>query len=261
MEEAKKDDFPGVYSLEGECALITGGGSGIGLGIAKCMAAAGARVVLTGRREEVLVDAVNSIGTRADYVSHDVTELDKASQLINSAESKAGQPLSILVNNAGVHLKKPAVDTSPADFQAVMDTHVMAAHALNQAIIPGMQERGKGSIIMIASMASFMGIPLVVAYSAAKSAYLGMMRSLAAEVSGSGIRVNAIAPGWIETPMLRQALHSDLERQQKIISRTPMKTFGKVDDIGWTATFLCSSAARFITGTCVPVDGGAAIGF
>ena len=124
-----------------------------------------------------------------------------------------------------------------------------------------MIKRRRGNILFTASMASLFGIPSVVAYSAAKSAYLGIVRSLAAEISVHGIRINAIAPGWIESKMMRRALKGDPERAQKIISRTPMKRFGSPDDIGWTATFLCSPAAQFITGTVLPVDGGASIGF
>jgi gluconate 5-dehydrogenase len=129
------------------------------------------------------------------------------------------------------------------------------------AVLPGMLARGHGHILFTASMASFIGMPLVLAYSAAKSAYLGMVRSLAAEVSGRGVRVNAIAPGWIESPMLRQALAGDTVRTNKILSRTPMGKFGEPDDIGHAAVYLCSPAAKFITGVVLPVDGGASIGF
>jgi gluconate 5-dehydrogenase len=129
------------------------------------------------------------------------------------------------------------------------------------AVGPGMLQRRRGSIVFTASMASLFGIPLVVAYSAAKSAYLGMVRTLATELSPGGVRVNAIAPGWIDSPMLRQALSNDPPRQQKIISRTPMGRFGDADDIGWAAVYLSSPAAKFVTGAVLPVDGGASIGF
>jgi gluconate 5-dehydrogenase len=173
----------------------------------------------------------------------------------------SGGPISILVNNAGIHVKKPAVETTPEDFQSVLTTHVCAAHALNRAVLPGMIERRHGSILHTASMASLIGIPLVIAYSAAKSAYLGMTRSLASEVSPHGVRVNAIAPGWIESPMLRKALSGDEKRSNKILSRTPMAKFGDPEDIGWAAVYLCSPAAKFVTGVVLPVDGGASIGF
>jgi len=124
-----------------------------------------------------------------------------------------------------------------------------------------MLERGHGSILMTASMASLFGIPLVFAYSAAKSAYVGMTRALAAEVSSQGVRVNAIAPGWIDSPMLRKALAGDEQRSGRILGRTPMGCFGDPSDIGWAAVYLCSPAAKFVTGVVLPVDGGASIGF
>jgi gluconate 5-dehydrogenase len=110
-------------------------------------------------------------------------------------------------------------------------------------------------------MAALFGIPQVVAYAAAKSAHLGMVRTLAAEVSGQGVRVNAIAPGWIESDMMRRALDGDPARRDKILGRTPMGRFGEAQDIGWAAVYLCSPAAKFVTGVVLPVDGGASIGF
>lgn len=249
------------FRLDGETALITGGGSGLGLGIARSMIAAGARVVLVGRRLEPLEQAARVLGPLASFVAHDITALDRAEALLSAAAEVAGSPVGILVNNAGVHLKKPVVETTPSEFQRVMDTHVTAAHALVQAALPGMLERRHGSILFTASMTSFIGMPLVIAYAAAKSAHLGLVRSLAVEVSGRGVRVNAIAPGWIESEMMRRAVDSDPERKAKILGRTPMGRFGDPEDIGRTAVFLCSPAARFITGVVLPVDGGASIGF
>ena len=231
------------FSLEGEVALITGGGTGLGLGMARCMVKAGGKVVLLGRREPELRAAAEGLGPAASFVSHDITEVDKAGALLE----KAG-PITILVNNAGVHLKKWAVNTSPNEFEAVLKTHVVAAHALTVAALPGMIERKHGNILFTASMASLFGVPQVVAYAAAKSAYLGIVRSLSTEVAQHGVRVNAIAPGWIESPMLRKALDDDPERERKILSRTPMGRFGTAEDVGWAAVYLCSPAARFLTG-------------
>ncbi|MGN6555325.1 MAG: SDR family NAD(P)-dependent oxidoreductase [Verrucomicrobiota bacterium] len=249
------------FRLDGETALITGGGTGLGFGMACCMAAAGAKVVLVGRREPELTEAAARIGSQATFVVHDITQLKRAGDLVTAAEQAAGVPISILVNNAGIHVKKPAAETTPEEFQSVLTTHVCAAHALTAAVLPGMIQRGQGNIIFTASMAALFGIPLVIAYSAAKSAYLGMVRSLATEVSSKGVRVNAIAPGWIESPMLRKALDGDTARTNKIIGRTPMGRFGRAEDIGNAAVFLCSPAAGFITGVVLPVDGGASIGF
>ena len=249
-----------AFSLANEVALITGGGSGLGLGMAECLVAAGARVVLVGRREDVLKNAAQQLGAAATYEVHDVTQLDRADALVEKITNRVG-PVSILVNNAGIHLKKAAVKTTPEEFNAVLQTHVVAAFSLSRAVLPGMIERKHGSILFTASMTALFGMPLVVAYSAAKAAYVGMVHALAAEVSKDGVRVNAIAPGWIESEMLHKALSGDPERSQKIINRTPMKKFGVVEDIGWAATYLCSPAAKFVTGVVLPVDGGASIGF
>ena len=249
-----------AFNLTGQTALITGGGTGLGLGMARCLALSGAKVVLVGRREDELARACAEIGANAFPLFGDVTKLDTAPALVDSAEKLAG-PVSILINNAGVHLKKPAAETSDAEFAAVLQTHVFGAFALTREAGRRMSERKSGSVLFTASMASLFGIPLVVAYSAAKSAYVGMVRSLATEWGQHGVRVNAIAPGWIASAMLDKALSGDAARKAKILGRTPMNKFGEPDDIGWAAVYLCSPAAKFVTGVVLPVDGGAAIGF
>ena len=249
------------FRLDGEVAIITGGATGLGLGMARCFVASGAKVVLVGRREAELKNAVAGLGSAASYIRHDVTEHDKAAGLIEAATRAAGAAPSILINNAGVHLKKPAVDTSPEEFLTVLNTHVIGAHALTQAVLPGMIGSKHGSVIFIASMASLFGLPKVVAYSAAKSAYIGMVRTLASEVSADKVRINAIAPGWIDSQMMRTALDGEPARRDKILGRTPMGRFGDADDIGWAAVYLCSPAAKFVTGVVLPVDGGVSIGF
>lgn len=252
--------FPEAFSLRGQVALITGGGTGIGLAMARALHEAGARVVLVGRRETELAAAVESLGERASYVVHDVTRLDAASGLIERVTRDVG-PVGILVNNAGIHLKKPAVDTTPEEFEKVLRTHIHGAHALTRAVAPDMIARNRGSILFIGSMASLFGIPLVIAYTAAKSAMVGMVKAYATELSPHGVRVNCIAPGWIETEMSRKALDGDPARSKKILGRTPMAKLGAPDDIGWAAVYLSSPAAKFITGVILPVDGGVSVGF
>jgi len=248
------------FSLKGETALVTGGGTGLGFAIASCFAKAGARVVLVGRREDVLKQAARKIGKDATFEPFDITRFDQVEAFVKRMTRRAG-PISILANNAGIHLKKPAVDTTPDEFNAVLQTHVIAAFSFARAVLPGMIKRKHGNLLFTASMASLFGIPLVVAYAAAKSSYLGIVRSLATEVSPHGVRVNAIAPGWIESDMMSKALGSDLVRSKRILGRTPMHRFGKAEDIGWAATYLCSPAAEFVTGVVLPVDGGVSIGF
>ena len=227
-------NHPEAFSLKGEVALITGGGTGIGLAMAKAMHAAGARVVLVGRREAELAAAVQELGTGASLIVHDVTQLDAAPALVERVAREVG-PVTCLVNNAGIHLKKPAVETTSEEFEKVLQTHIFGAHALVRAVVPGMIERKHGSILFTASMASIFGIPLVIAYTAAKSAMNGLVRGYAVEFSPHGVRVNAIAPGWIETAMSRKAMAGDPAREKKILSRTPMARFGEPADIGWAA--------------------------
>jgi len=253
-------EFSKAFSLQGELALITGGGTGIGLAIAKAMHAAGARVVLVGRRESELAGAVNGLGSGAAYVVHDITDFNAAPGLVERVTREHGA-ITSLVNNAGVHLKKPAVDTSVEEFQKVLSTHILGAHALTRVVAPGMMERKHGTILFTASMASLFGIPLVIAYTAAKTAMVGMVKGYATEFSAHGVRVNAIAPGWIETEMSRKALEGDPARKAKILGRTPMAKLGAPSDIGWAAVYLASPAGAFVTGVTLPVDGGASIGF
>lgn len=253
-------NFPDAFSLSGEVVLITGGGTGIGLAMAQAMHAAGARVVLVGRREPELCAAAKSLGDRASFVVHDITQLDAAAALIERVTREVGA-ITCLVNNAGIHLKKPAVETTPAEFQMVLNTHIVGAHALVRAVAPGMIARKHGTILFTASMASLFGIPLVIAYTAAKTAMVGMVKGYATELSPHGVRVNAIAPGWIETEMSRKALDGDPGRKAKILGRTPAAKLGAPSDVGWAAVYLASPAAKFVTGVTLPVDGGASIGF
>lgn len=248
------------FRLDGEVALITGGGSGLGLGMARALHAAGAQVVLVGRREEMVRAAAEELGEGAYWEAADITDFAALPVLVERVIAKAGK-VSILLNNAGINFKKLAVDTSVDEFSTMLDTHVLAAHALTQAVLPGMIAAGHGSIIFTASMTSLIGMPGVIAYSAAKSAYVGMVRALSCEVAGQGVRVNAIAPGWIESPMLRRALDGDPARSNRILQRTPMGRFGEAEDIGLAAVYLCSPAAKFVTGVLLPVDGGASQGF
>ena len=249
------------FSLEKETALITGGGTGIGFGIARCMIAAGARVVLVGRRESELSQACEELGEKASFVSQDITRFGELPALVQRAEQSAGAPVSILVNNAGIHLKKSAVDTTPEEFQGVLNTHLLAAHGLTRAVVPGMLARGHGSVLFTSSMAAYMGVPQVLAYAAAKSAFFGMVSTLSAELAARGIRVNAIAPGWIFSEMSSKALDSDPPRKAKVMSRIQMGRMGQPEDIGNAAVFLSSPAAAYITGVTLPVDGGASVSF
>lgn len=249
-----------AFGLVGEVALITGGGTGLGRGMAHCMVESGARVVLVGRREEPLRETAAALGDQVTYRVHDVTDTARAPELVADLAGREGAP-SILVNNAGIHIKQAAADMPEEDMRRILETHVVGATALARAIVPGMFSAGRGSILFITSMAAVFGIPKVAAYSAAKAAMLGLVRSLAVEWSPEGVRVNAIAPGWIDSPMMRKALDNDPDRKNRILGRTPLKGFGQPEDIGRAAVYLCSRAGRFVSGQQLVVDGGASIGF
>ena len=249
-----------AFSLEGQVAIVTGGGTGLGFAMSSCLLACGARVVITGRRAVVLERAVAELGEGAVAEPHDVTDAESVTGLVERIEARYGTP-TILINNAGTHVKKPIEQHTRGEFDRILATHVGGAFSMTQAVVPRMKAAGGGSIIFIASMSSIIGLPFIVGYSAAKAAYLGMVRSLASELGPSNVRVNAIAPGWIETPMLDQALSGDPGRKRKILDRTPQQRFGKPEDIGWCAAYLCSPAASFLNGVVLPVDGGASIGF
>ncbi|MEE2658854.1 MAG: SDR family oxidoreductase [Candidatus Latescibacterota bacterium] len=248
------------FSLRDQVALITGGGTGLGLGIACAFVARGARVVITGRREAVLQASAASLGAAADYRVHDVTDSASHCPLVGSVEAEFG-PISCLVNNAGNLVKKPTEELSDEEMLEVLNTHLLGAFSLTRTVARRMLDSNAGSILFTASMTSLFGIPYVAAYATAKSAYLGLVRTMATEWSSRGVRVNAIAPGWILTDLSRESLDADPERKARILARTPMKCFGEPEDIGNTAAFLASPAAKFITGACIPVDGGASIGF
>ncbi|WP_036746223.1 SDR family NAD(P)-dependent oxidoreductase [Paenibacillus sp. UNC451MF] len=250
-----------MFGLAGERVLITGGATGLGLAMSQCFQAAGAEVVMVGSGDgEERTRLAEAMGPGVFYRSFNVADTKRTERFIQEVEETIG-PISVLINNAGNHCKKPIEETTDEEFHAVIDVHLLGAFSLCRALIPRMKQRKKGNIIFQASMTSFIGQPNVIAYSSAKSAYLGMVRTLASETSAYGIRVNGIAPGWIESPMLRKALDGDEIRTQKILGRTPMKTFGEPHDIGWAAVYLASHAASFVNGAVLPVDGGALIGF
>ena len=249
-----------IFSLQGKIALITGGGSGIGYEIAQCMAMAGATVIITGRREFALKEATEKLGGNVHYVVNDVTELDKLEALVAEIETRFGT-IDILVNNAGINMKKPALEVTDQDFNHIIHTNLNSVFALTRAVAKGMVARKSGSIIMISSMAAYYGIDRVVAYAASKSGVEGMVKVLASEFSKFNVRINSIAPGFIETSMMQTAMNSDPDRMNRALNRTPMAKFGKPADIGWAAVFMASEAAGYITGTSLPVDGGNSIGF
>ncbi|GAB1855234.1 SDR family NAD(P)-dependent oxidoreductase [Flavobacteriaceae bacterium MHTCC 0001] len=249
-----------VFSLKNKLALVTGGGTGIGLGIAKAFVDAGAKVVITGRRESVLHEAIKVLGKQAFYKVNDITDKAAIPTLVEDIERNIGS-IDILVNNAGIHHKAWAQDTSDEDFERVIQTNLISVFALTRECAKKMIARQSGSIIMIGSMAGLFGIDRVIAYSASKTALTGLVNSLTTEYSKHNVRVNAIAPGWIESNMFLNAINKDEARKQQITNRIAMDHFGKTEDIGNAAVFLSSEGAKYITGVILPVDGGATVNF
>jgi NAD(P)-dependent dehydrogenase (short-subunit alcohol dehydrogenase family) len=249
-----------AFRLDGQLALVTGGGTGLGFGISQALVGAGARVVLVSRTEESLKRACNQLGKAASHIPHDVRNLESLPGLVAQVEDRFG-PLDILANNAGNYLKKPAIETTDDELMNLFHTHFFSSYVLSRECGRRMMERKRGSIVMTVSMTALFGIPLVSVYGAAKSALLGLTRALAVEFSPHGVRVNAIAPGWFNTELNRQAFEKDPARLQKILARTPLGRVGEPLDVGYAATYLCSPAAKFVTGIVLPVDGGASIGF
>lgn len=249
------------YSLKGQTAVVTGGATGLGLAITCCLVSAGAKVVVvsSGSKEKA-AKTLDAFGEKVIFYQFNITDTEHTQEMANRIVAEQG-PVSILINNAGNHCKKFIWEMSVEEYVSVLNVHLVGAFALTKAFVPQMKELGHGRIIFQASMTSYIGQPQVAGYSTAKAGYLGLIHTLTAELAEYGITVNAIAPGWIDTPMFHKATDNDPTRLAKILGRIPANRVGDPMDVGMCAAFLCSEAARYINGTCIPVDGGALIGF
>ncbi len=236
-------------------ALITGGGTGIGLSIAKKLHAMKKTVVLVGRRKNKLLQAKKLLKSRCYIFENDISDLNSIPILVNNIEKKIG-PIDILINNAGMHLRKIAIETTDEEWKNVIDTNLNSVFSLSRECAKKMIRRKKGNIILVGSVTTIMGLPDVTAYATSKTALSGLARTLAIELGKYSINVNCICPGFIKTAIFARVRKKDPNRFKKILSRTPLDRFGKVEDISNVVGFLCSSEAEFITGTTLPVDGG-----
>ncbi|HEX6848211.1 MAG TPA: SDR family oxidoreductase [Chitinophagaceae bacterium] len=241
-------------------AIVTGGGSGLGLAIAEKFTRAGIETIIVGRDQEKLKKAKEQLGDLCHAIACDVSDLSAVPGFVRDVLKKFGQ-IDILVNNAGINMKKEITDVTDEDFQKVITTNLTAVFVMSREVIKHMQEKKSGCIINISSMAAQYGLPKVIAYSASKTAIDGITRAMAVELGPKGIRVNAIAPGFIYSAMTAKALDSDPERKAKVFNRTPMGHMGQPEDIGAAALYLASDAAKYVTGIVLPVDGGNSIGF
>ena len=241
-------------------AIVTGGGSGIGYAIAQKFIENGFITYITGRNVEKLQNAQSTLGENCRAEQLDMEDLEQIPDFIQKVEQTHGH-IDVLVNNAGINLKKPVTEVSDEEFQRVVLTNLTAAFAIARETARVMVRQRQGSIINISSMAAHYGIPQVVAYASAKSGLEGMTRAMAVDLSPMGIRVNCVAPGYILTAMTDKAFDNDPERKRKVLSRTPMGHMGKPSDIANAVYFLSTAEAGFITGETVKVDGGNSIGF
>ncbi len=241
-------------------AIITGGGSGLGYAIAEKFIQQGITTIIAGRDKAKLDKAKEQLGELCYAISCDLGNLSSIPGFVNEIVQQFGH-VDILVNNAGINQKKEFTEVTDEEFQNVITTNLSAVFSLSREVVKHMLEKKSGSIINISSMAAQYGLPKVIAYSASKTAIDGMTRAMAVELSPNGIRVNAIAPGFIYSAMTEKALNSDPERKAKVFGRTPMGIMGQPEDIGNAALFLASDTSKYITGVILPVDGGNSIGF
>ena len=236
-------------------ALITGGGTGIGFAVAKKLHSMKFTVVLTGRRKAKLLEAKKKLKTRCHIIEHDISIKSSIGELVKNIEKKVGN-IDILINNAGIHLRKIAVETTDEEWESVINTNLNSVFALSRECAKKMIKRRKGNIVMIGSVTTIMGLPDVAAYATTKTALHGLTRSMAIELGKYSINVNCICPGFIKTAIFNRVRKKDPNRFKKILSRTPLNRFGKVEDISDVVGFLCSPESKFITGSVIPVDGG-----
>ncbi len=243
-------------------AVVTGGGTGIGHAVAERFVGAGIKTVVTGLPSDraVLEKACADFGPLCAYRISDVTDVDAHAAFVDDVETAVG-PIDFLINNAGRHLKKPSYDTTKAELDAMVETNLTGLFMLTAAVARKMRTRKRGSIIMMSSMTALMGMPIVPVYSLTKTALIGLTRSLAVDYGPDGIRVNAVCPGFIDTPMFRKVMEGDPARFDRIVSRIALGETGQPAEIGNAILFLCSDQARYVTGIHMPVDGGYSIGF
>ncbi len=255
---AQSGPHGGLCDLSGRVALVTGGGSGIGAGAAEVLAESGAQVVLVGRRAERLAGVAGELTSRGldvYYLASDIGRGDGAAELVAQAVALAGH-VDVLVHAAGNQVRSPALELDLADFDAVVDLHLRAGFALAQAVGRHLVGSSRpGSIVFVGSMTSLRaGLANTVAYAAAKSGLLGLVRTLAVEWAPYEIRANAVLVGFVKTELTRDV--DDTPGRVAVTSRVPLGRHGSTREIGEAIAFLASGAASYVTGSYLTVDGG-----
>lgn len=249
------------FDLKNRITLITGAARGLGLEQARAFIDSNARVVITDLSEESLAEARKELGSdRVFTYRQDVTEFDATPSLIKRIESEVG-PIDYLINNAGVHLKKPIWDVSTPEWQNIVNINLTGTFVTTREVVTRMKERQFGSIVIISSMAGLMALPTAAGYVATKTGLVGLARSVAVDAGPFNVRCNAVCPGFIDTEMTRKVLAGDPQRAAKITGRIPMPRLGLGSDIASSCVFLCSEEGAYINGQSLPIDGGFSVGF
>jgi 2-deoxy-D-gluconate 3-dehydrogenase len=246
------------FDLQTRVALVTGGNGGIGLGMAKGLAGAGATVVIAGRnrtKADAALAELRATGATAEFVELDVLEEASCRQAVDRTAQKFGR-LDILINNAGTSVRKQPQDLTAADWHLVMNTNLTSAFFCSQAAYPHMKRGGGGKIINIGSMMSTFGASYAAPYASSKGAIVQMAKSLAVAWAKDNIQVNAILPGWIDTELTKKAREQVEGLHDRVLARTPAQRWGRPDDFAGVAVFLASQASDFVTGAAIAVDGG-----
>jgi 2-deoxy-D-gluconate 3-dehydrogenase len=247
-----------LFDLSGRVAIVTGGNGGIGLGMARGLAEAGAAVVLAGRNVGKSTDAVKELearGARAAMVKVDVTSEPSCREMVQKAVERFGR-LDILVNNAGTNVRKQPQEYTLDEYRLVLETNLTSAFVCSQAAYPHMVRAGGGKIINIGSMMSIFGASFTAPYAASKGGIVQLTKALATAWAKDNIQVNAVLPGWIDTDLTRKAREQVAGLHERVLARTPAGRWGTPDDHAGIAVFLAGAASDFVTGTAIAVDGG-----
>jgi 2-dehydro-3-deoxy-D-gluconate 5-dehydrogenase len=250
-----------VFDLKGRVAIVTGGNGGIGLGMARGLAGAGARVVIAARNADKSRAAVEDLagrGGEAVAVATDVADEGAVARLVQATLDRWGR-LDVLVNNAGINIRKPVHELALDEWRQVLDTNLTSAFLCSKAAYPAFKAAGGGKIINIGSMMSIFGAAFAPAYGSSKGGIVQLTKSMAVAWARDNIQVNAVLPGWIDTDLTRNARREVTGLNESVLRRTPAGRWGGIDDMAGVAVFLAAPASDFVTGTAIPVDGGFAI--